>query len=104
MLNTVLTVRKGEPFSHSKKGWEDFTDAVVEELSKQKNLVYLLWGKPAQNKCKMINRKENIVIQTSHPSPLGAHKTNQPFISSKCFSQANAALVSYGKRPIDWRL
>lgn len=104
LLNTCLTVRKGEPNSHQKRGWELFTDAVIRELSYKNNLVYLLWGKPAQAKCINIDRSKNVVITSSHPSPLGAMKTNEPFISSKCFSRCNDALISYGKDPIDWNV
>eukprot|EP01035_Chromulina_nebulosa_P025650 gene25650-33494_t len=91
LLNTVLTVRKADANSHQKKGWEEFTDSVVRELGKRKGLVYLLWGKPAQLKCKGIDSKSNVVITSSHPSPL-------------CFSRCNAALVAAGQQPIDWNI
>ena len=104
MLNTVLTVRKAAANSHQKKGWETFTDAVVKVLSKKEGIVYLLWGKPAQTKCIGIDRKKNIVIQCSHPSPLAAYKTNEPFITSKCFSRCNDALISMEKESIDWNI
>lgn len=104
MLNTVLTVRKGEANSHQKKGWEDFTDAIVKELRKKQDIVYLLWGKPAQNKCSGIDPKNNVIITCSHPSPLAAYKTNEPFISSKCFSRCNAALENFGQTPINWEI
>ena len=104
LLNTCLTVRKSEANSHQKHGWEDFTDAVIKVLSKKEGIVYLLWGNPAQTKCKSIDSKKNVVITCSHPSPLGAYKTNEPFMGSKCFSRCNEALVKYGKDPIDWKL
>eukprot|EP00601_Ochromonadales_sp_CCMP2298_P004090 CAMPEP_0173192096 /NCGR_PEP_ID=MMETSP1141-20130122/13239_1 /TAXON_ID=483371 /ORGANISM="non described non described, Strain CCMP2298" /LENGTH=325 /DNA_ID=CAMNT_0014116335 /DNA_START=76 /DNA_END=1053 /DNA_ORIENTATION=- len=104
LLNTCLTVRSGEANSHNKRGWEQFTEAVVQVLRSRQQVVYLLWGKPAQTKCVCIDVKSNSVITTSHPSPLGAYKTAQPFIGSKCFSRCNDALVQYGKEPIDWSI
>lgn len=105
LLNTVLTVRRGQAHSHKGKGWESFTDAVIKELdAKKTGLVFLLWGKPAQEKCKNINRKKHRVIQCAHPSPLSATKTSTPFIGSKSFSRANLLLKELGKAPIDWRL
>ena len=104
MLNTCLTVRKGEANSHQKKGWEEFTDAVIRVLAKKEGLVYLMWGNPAATKCTSINMSKNTAIRTSHPSPLGAHKTDRPFIGSKCFSRCNTALESQGHAAIDWNL
>eukprot|EP01031_Cornospumella_fuschlensis_P026286 gene26286-31753_t len=104
LLNTVLTVRQGDANSHQKKGWEEFTDAIVKELSQREGLVYLLWGKPAQAKCMGINHSKNAVFTSSHPSPLGAYKTNEPFMGSKIFSRCNAALQRLGKEPIDWNI
>lgn len=81
LLNTVLTVQAGKANSHSKMGWEDFTDEIVEKLNNErKNLVFMLWGSPAAKKCQGINEKKHFVIKTSHPSPLGATKTNSPFL------------------------
>lgn len=102
LLNTVLTVRKSEANSHQKKGWETFTDAVVKQLSKKEGIVYLLWGKPAHTKCAGINASKNVIIQTSHPSPLGAYKTTAPFMTSRSFSRCNKALVANNQEPIDW--
>lgn len=104
MLNTCLTVRKGEANSHQKKGWEEFTDAVVRALAKKEGVVYLLWGKPADKKCANINTSKNTAIRCSHPSPLGAYKTDKPFMGSKCFSRCNTALSAQGNAPIDWNL
>ena len=104
MLNTCLTVRKNEANSHQKRGWEEFTDAVVRELSKRDNIVYLLWGKPAQSKCASINKNKNVIITSSHPSPLAAYKTDEPFIGSRCFSRCNKALEKLGKSPINWNI
>jgi len=111
MLNAVLTVRKGVPNSHGKKGWETFTDEILRALDQEcqrsnKGLVFLLWGKPASTKAQaMLNcGKRHTVIMTSHPSPLGATKTNAPFLGSKCFSRANDALKELGMEPIDWNV
>ncbi|GLD98988.1 hypothetical protein PINS_up007706 [Pythium insidiosum] len=105
MLNTVLTVRRGEPNSHKGQGWEKLTDAVIMRINKHaENVVFLLWGKPAQTKGAIINSSKHLIIKSSHPSPLGATKTNEPFIGSKCFSRANAYLEKHGKDPIDWRV
>ena len=104
MLNTCLTVRKGEANSHQKKGWEDFTDAIIRELSKREGIVYMLWGAPAQSKCKSIDAKKNVIIKTSHPSPLAAYKTAEAFMTSRCFSRCNTALKELGQEPIDWRI
>mmetsp|Transcript_31594 Transcript_31594/g.57198 ORF Transcript_31594/g.57198 Transcript_31594/m.57198 type:complete len:140 (+) Transcript_31594:666-1085(+) len=115
MLNAVLTVRKGSPNSHGKKGWENFTDEVIRVLANEsaksnKGLVFLLWGKPASSKAQAIlggtctSSKRHAVICTSHPSPLGATKTNTPFLGSKCFSRVNDALKEFGMEPIDWNV
>jgi uracil-DNA glycosylase len=104
MLNTVLTVRSGQANSHHKKGWETFTDEVIRTLSREKEgLVFLLWGKPAQTKAAVVDRTKHRVLTSSHPSPLAASKTDEPFIGSQCFTKANALLKSeLGKQPIDW--
>jgi uracil-DNA glycosylase len=103
LLNTVLTVRRGEANSHSKVGWEDFTDEVIRVLNEREDgLVFLLWGNPAAKKAKGVDDSKHVVIKTSHPSPLGATKTNSPFLGSRCFSRTNEALESMDKSPIDW--
>ena len=105
LLNTVLTVRSGQANSHKNRGWESFTDEVVRILNREMNgLVFLLWGKPSQEKGKCINRSKHVVITSSHPSPLGASKTNEPFLGSNCFERANEALKEQGKDPINWHL
>ena len=105
MLNAVLTVRRGEADSHKNKGWEKFTDEVIRILDKNNSgIVFLLWGKKALVKCERINKSKHTIITSSHPSPLGATKTNEPFIGSKCFSRCNEALVAKGKEPIDWHI
>lgn len=117
MLNSVLTVRKSEAFSHANRGWEEFTDEIIRlVVSHQKNkeavdgksnrVVFLLWGKPASKKAETILNKYkkhgHVIICSSHPSPLGATKTNSPFIGSKCFRRCNDALQSMGHVPICW--
>jgi uracil-DNA glycosylase len=103
MLNAVLTVRRGEPNSHKNQGWEKLTDAIIDRVNKNtSNVVFLLWGRPAQLKGARIDKTKHLVITSSHPSPLGATKTNEPFIGSKCFSKTNAYLQKNGKDPIDW--
>ena len=104
LLNTCLTVRKAEPLSHKGKGWEEFTDMVVLLCSKRDGLVYLCWGKEAQNKCARVNTTRNLVVSSSHPSPLGAYKTDAPFMGSKCFSRCNAWLQQKGKAPVNFNL
>ena len=103
MLNTCLTVRKGETNSHQKKGWKIHRRCRTSARQKE-GIVYLLWGNPASNKCANINMNKNTAIRTSHPSPLGAYKTDKPFMGIKCFSRCNAALGEQGKGPVDWNL
>lgn len=121
MINTVLTVRKGEANSHQKKGWEEVTDHIIRAVDRQckqqptkdgakkkRGVVFLLWGKPATNKTQTalagVGTSRHTIITTSHPSPLGATKTNSPFLGSKCFSRCNEALRNMGYDEIDWRV
>lgn len=98
LLNAVLTVRKGEAGSHRKKGWETFTDAVIEELAREKeHVVFMLWGRYAQQKGKVIDRKKHLVLESPHPSPLA-----RGFSGNRHFSQANAYLREKGKPEILW--
>lgn len=100
LLNAVLTVREHQANSHKDKGWETFTDAVVQWLSKNLNgVVFMLWGSYAQKKGAAINRKQHHVLKAVHPSPLSAHRG---FFGCKHFSKANELLVESGKSPIDW--
>ena len=104
MLNTSLTVRAHSANSHSKKGWEQFTDKAIEELAKaRKNIVFLLWGKNAQDKEKLIKRsgREHLVLKSAHPSGLSAHRG---FFGNKHFSQTNAYLKKNMIEPIDWQI
>jgi uracil-DNA glycosylase len=105
LLNTVLTVRRGQANSHAKHGWEDFTDEIVRLLNEHDDKrIFLLWGRPAAQKAKAVDTDKHIVITTSHPSPLGATKTDTPFLTSRCFSKTNEALIDMGKQPINWNV
>ena len=100
LLNTTLTVEKSKPLSHSKIGWELFTDKVIELLSEKKqNLVFILWGKHAQAKNQLIDNSKHLVISSTHPSPLSAHRG---FFGSKPFSQTNKFLISKNINEINW--
>ncbi|MBP7875961.1 uracil-DNA glycosylase [Candidatus Woesebacteria bacterium] len=100
LLNAVLTVQANTPASHKEKGWEQFTDAVIRTLATQKtSLVYLLWGKYAQEKGAIIDREANLVLESAHPSPFSATK----FHGNHHFSQCNTYLALQGLSGIDWR-
>lgn len=100
LLNTVLTVRQGEAHSHREKGWENFTNRVIETLNeKDKPVVYILWGAAAQKKLELIDTSKHYIIKSPHPSPLSAHRG---FFGSKPFSKANALLKETGQEEIDW--
>ena len=102
LLNASLTVRAGEPMSHSKIGWAIFTDAVIKKISAQKeNVVFLLWGKFAQEKKILIDEAKHCILKSAHPSPLSAHAG---FFGCHHFSKANNYLVSKGIDPVDWKL
>ena len=100
MLNAVLTVRAATPASHKGKGWEQFTDAVIHKLNKEKkDVVYMLWGKYAQEKGETIDVFDNLVLTSGHPSPYSAHL----FHGNHHFSQCNEYLKKHGFDDIDWR-
>ena len=102
LLNTVLTVRAHQAFSHRGIGWEEFTDATIEAIEeKEEPVVYILWGSPAQRKRKMIRQKKRLILTAPHPSPLSAYRG---FFGSRPFSKCNAYLEKEGLSPIDWRL
>ncbi len=102
LLNTVLTVRAHQPGSHRKHGWENFTDAVIAGLSREKaHLVFVLWGAPAQSKLPLIDREKHSVICSAHPSPLSAHRG---FFGSRPFSAVNRDLAEHGMKPVEWSL
>jgi uracil-DNA glycosylase len=102
MLNAVLTVRAHTPNSHKNKGWEIFTDAVINKVNQKTDpVVFVLWGGYAQKKLKLIDTNRHTVIQSAHPSPLSARNG---FFGSKAFSTINSALRSFGKAEIDWQI
>lgn len=102
MLNSVLSVRAHQAFSHKGIGWEKFTDATIEAVNKQdRPIVYLLWGKPAQDKVKKVDNPKHLLLKAPHPSPLSAYRG---FFGCKHFSQANEFLVKNGLEPIDWQI
>jgi uracil-DNA glycosylase len=101
MLNTVLTVRAGEIFSHKGKGWEIFTDAIISKVNDRKSpVVFVLWGNPAQAKIKLIDATRHHIVKCAHPSPLAAKR----FFGCKPFSQINKFLHDDGKPEINWQL
>lgn len=102
LLNTVLTVRKAQAFSHREQGWETFTDRVINLLNERKDpIIFILWGAPARKKKALIDVPPHFVIESAHPSPLSAYNG---FFGSKPFSKANAILKKMGKPPIDWEI
>lgn len=102
LLNTVLTVREGEANSHRGKGWEHFTDRVITLLNeREKPVIFILWGKPAQSKLKLINEDKHKIIMSVHPSPLSARRG---FFGSKPFSKVNQLLKEQGEKEIDWQI
>jgi len=102
LLNTILTVRRGQALSHRGRGWERFTDRVIEVLNeREKPVVFILWGRPARAKKAMIDLSRHFVIESPHPSPLSAH---YGFFGSRPFSRANEYLRQAGMEPIDWTL
>jgi len=100
LLNATLTVRAGLAGSHQKKGWEQFTDAVIEKLSSEStHLVFMLWGAYAQQKGAVIDTTKHLVLKAVHPSPLSAHRG---FIGCGHFGKANSYLQQNGSEPINW--
>jgi uracil-DNA glycosylase len=102
LLNASLTVRANEPMSHAKIGWAEFTDAVIKKVSEQKNnIVFLLWGKFAQEKQLLIDDSKHLILRAAHPSPFSA---DRGFFGCHHFSKANDYLAKHGIDPIDWKL
>lgn len=100
LLNTSLTVRARQAASHQRKGWETFTDRVIEVVNqKPERVVFILWGASARKKKASVDTSRHVVIESPHPSPLSAHKG---FFGTKPFSRANGALVAAGRDPVDW--
>jgi uracil-DNA glycosylase len=101
LLNATLTVRAANAGSHQKKGWEQFTDAVIRALNDQhEHIVFMLWGSYAQKKGAFIDRQKHLVLQSPHPSPLSAHRG---FLGNGHFKKANEYLEAHGRKPIDWQ-
>lgn len=102
LLNAVLTVEAGKANAHQNKGWEKFTDTIIELVNQTtEHTVFILWGAYAQKKGKMIDRNKHLVIESPHPSPLSAYRG---FFGSKPFSQTNQYLQTHHKKPINWQL
>ncbi|MFM7263609.1 MAG: uracil-DNA glycosylase [Acidimicrobiales bacterium] len=102
LLNTTLTVREGQAGSHQGRGWETFTDRVIEKVNERnERTVFVLWGGHARKKKALVTNPVHAVIESAHPSPLSAHNG---FLGSRPFSRANAALVEAGLAPVDWSL
>jgi uracil-DNA glycosylase len=102
LLNNVLTVEKGKAGSHHGKGWENFTDKVIEVLNEKKeNLVFILWGSPAQKKASKVDTKKHYILKSVHPSPLSAYRG---FYGTKHFSKTNKYLKKIGSNPITWTI
>ena len=102
LLNTVLTVREGEPNSHKNKGWEIFTDKVISKLNEREDpIIFILWGNNAKEKLKLITNKNHFILTAPHPSPLSA---SRGFFGCKHFSKVNEILRSLNKKEIDWQI
>lgn len=102
LLNTVLTVRRAQAFSHRDQGWEHFTDRVIRLLNDRKDpVIFILWGAPAKKKKALIKSPPHFIIESAHPSPLSAHNG---FFGSRPFSRANAILEKLGTSPIEWHV
>ncbi|MFN8166358.1 MAG: uracil-DNA glycosylase [Bacteroidia bacterium] len=102
LLNATLTVRENQPGSHQKKGWEEFTDAIIRELSARRNgLIFLLWGRYAQAKENLIDTTKHFILRAAHPSPFSA---DRGFFGCRHFSKVNELLAEQGLSPINWDL
>lgn len=102
MLNTCLSVREGQPNSHSGKGWETLTDKIISLMNdKNEPVVFLLWGRNAQNKEKLITNPQHLILKCAHPSPFSAYNG---FFGSKHFSKTNQFLLEHDLKPIDWQI
>jgi uracil-DNA glycosylase len=101
LLNSSLTVEMGRPNSHLKLGWDKLTDKIINKLSKRGDMIFVLWGKSAQKKYTLIDQKNNVILETSHPSPFSV---NRGFFGCKHFSKINDILKRKGADEIDWQL
>jgi uracil-DNA glycosylase len=100
LLNATLTVRANTPGSHQKKGWEEFTDAVIQHISDQKeHIVFILWGAYAQRKGAVIDKNKHLVLESAHPSPFSA---DRGFFGNRHFSKTNVYLIQQGQSRVDW--
>lgn len=99
MLNATLTVQAHRAASHTGRGWEQFTDAVIRAVAGRENIVYMLWGSYAQRKAEFVNPQNNLILKSVHPSPLSAHRG---FFGNHHFSRANEYLTAHGQAPIEW--
>lgn len=99
LLNATLTVQAHAAASHTGRGWEQFTDAVIRAVSARPNVVYMLWGSFAQRKAEYVNPENNLILKSVHPSPLSAHRG---FFGNHHFSRANEYLIAHGGSPINW--
>ena len=100
LLNTALTVEEGIPGSHATMGWEGFTDFMIQTISEQReHVVFMLWGKHAQSKKRLIDAEKHLILEAPHPSPLSAYRG---FFGCQHFSQANEYLIKHTKTPILW--
>jgi uracil-DNA glycosylase len=103
LLNTILTVRKNEPLSHKNKGWEQYTNKIISELSNTKNnLIFILWGANAHKTEKLIDTNKHLILKSGHPSPLSANQGK--WFNNKHFSKTNQYLIENMITPIDWSL
>lgn len=102
LLNAMLTVEANQPASHQKKGWEEFTNAVIQKLSKERNgLIFILWGNFAQQKAVLIDESKHTILKAAHPSPFSAYNG---FFGCKHFSKTNEILKAKGEKEIDWQV
>ncbi len=102
MLNTVLSVREGKPNSHAKKGWETFTDQIIGKMNEKNTpVVFLLWGRHAQQKAELITNPQHLILMCAHPSPFSARNG---FFGCQHFSKTNAFLTEHQLKPIDWQI
>ena len=101
LLNSVLSVERGKPGSHSLKGWEKFTDKIISLLNNKEHIVFMLWGNYAAQKGREIDASKHLVLKSAHPSPLSSHKG---FFGNKHFSKCNKFLDTKGIEPIDWQI
>ena len=100
LLNALLTVRANQAASHHKRGWEQFTDKVIQKISEEKSgVVFLLWGRFAQDKSSLIDSSKHFILKSAHPSPLSAYNG---FFGCKHFSKTNELLIRQGKTPVNW--